>query len=679
MTAMVEADPATLHRGLLPMFAPMTRDLTGWSARIATLLRGFGPYVLIELLLPGGSLIAVLLWLYRRRRMGQMYVTQGRNTAQSESGDCLSRKRQTPSANRRTCSPPREAHVTLRLMNIGDEGVTPQFSPQTSGHDVFPRLQFEAVDILGREHMRHSFSIATPAAVVLAIAAALSLTGCGGSAAAAQAAAAPPPPQVDVAQVVARKVTEFDEFTGRFEAVERVEVRPRVSGYIASVNFAEGREVKKGEVLFVIDPRPYEADYKHAKAQLDQARSQSVLAKSERERATKLLQAHAISQEEYDTRVAGLQQADANVEAAQAALDTAALNLSFTRVTAPISGRISRALVTEGNLVSAGQTMLTTLVSLDPIYVRFDGDEQAYLKYIKLARENAAAHAHAGVNAKTAAGGGKSVAGSGLAKANSSAAQVEPGEAGAEVMVGLADEAGYPHQGVMVFVDNELDPTTGTIRGRARLDNHDRAFTPGLFARVKLMGSNQYDALLINDSAIGTDQTVRYVLVVGADNKVQYRPVKLGPIVDGLRVVTDGLKPGETIVVNGLQRVRPGSAVNPERVAMGERERGDKPQTLFARNSRLAANTRAGNAVSNTSAGAKAGATEADTRAAAGASATPTANLDSSSAQNATTVHADGSAKPAKAAKASDRHRSHVALNTRDAQRPNRDAASSND
>jgi RND family efflux transporter MFP subunit len=419
--------------------------------------------------------------------------------------------------------------------------------------------------------MRHSFSFAAPTAIVLAIAAALTLTGCGSNAAAqaAAAAAAMPPPSVDVAQVVSKQVTEFDEFTGRFEAVERVEIRPRVSGYIASVNFEQGREVKKGDVLFVIDQRPYEADYKHAKAQLDQARSQSTLAKSERERATKLLQAHAISQEEYDTRVAGLEQADANVEAAQAALDTSALNLTFTKVTAPISGRISRALVTEGNLVSTGQTLLTTLVSIDPIYVRFDGDEQAFLRYTKIAREAAQAKA----------------------KGN------EAGTTGSPVMVGLANEGGYPHQGVMVFVDNELDPTTGTIRGRAKLDNHDRAFTPGLFARVKLMGSNQYNALLINDSAVGTDQTVRYVLVVGADNKVQYRPVKLGPIIDGLRVVTDGLTAGETIVVSGLQRVRPGLPVTPARVAMGERQRGDKPETLLARNAKLASNTTPGKAV----------------------------------------------------------------------------------
>ena len=417
--------------------------------------------------------------------------------------------------------------------------------------------------------MRHSFSFAAPTVVVLAVAAALTLTGCGSNAAAqaAAAAAAAPPPQVDVAQVISKQVTEFDEFTGRFEAVERVEIRPRVSGYIASVNFAEGREVHKGDVLFVIDQRPYEADYKHAKAQLDQARSQSTLAKSERERATKLLQAHAISQEEYDTRVAGLEQADANVEAAQAALDTSALNLTFTKITAPISGRISRALVTEGNLVATGQTLLTTLVSIDPIYVRFDGDEQAFLRYTKIARELAA-------QAKSGS------------KAN------EAGTTGSPVMVGLANEPGYPHDGVMVFVDNELDPTTGTIRGRARLDNHDRAFTPGLFARVKLMGSNQYNALLINDSSVGTDQTVRYVLVVGADNKVQYRPVKLGPIIDGLRVVTDGLKAGETIVVSGLQRVRPGSPVTPANVAMGERHRGEgQPETLLARNARLASNS----------------------------------------------------------------------------------------
>src|SRR5438270_176252 len=219
--------------------------------------------------------------------------------------------------------------------------------------------------------------------------------------------------------------------------------------------------------------------------------------------------------------------------------------LEFTRVTAPIAGRISRALVTSGNFVTNGQTLLTTLVSLDPIYVSFDGDEKVYLKYTKLSRDGA----HGGGN---------------------------------PVQVGLADESGYPHQGVMVFVDNALDPATGTIRSRALLDNGDRLFTPGLFARLRLLGAHEHEAVLINDSAVGTDQTVRYVLVVSAGNKAEYRPVQLGPIVDGLRVVESGLASGETIVVNGLQRVRPGAQVQPQRVAMGERRPGEGV-TLLAR------------------------------------------------------------------------------------------------
>ena len=392
--------------------------------------------------------------------------------------------------------------------------------------------------------MRHSFMLLAAASVT-----ALILSGCARNEAAVPKAA--PLPQVSVAPVVSRKVTEFDELTGRFEAVERVEIRPRVSGYISSVNFTEGSEVKKGDVLFVIDPRPYQAERDKAAAGLAQARSQLVLAKSERERAMKLLAQHAISQEEFDTRTAGNEQAEANVEAAKAALDSAALNLEFTRVTAPISGRISRALVTSGNFVTNGQTPLTTLVSLDPIYVSFDGDEQEYLKYSKVARE---------------------------AAVDKSRAAKSP------VQVGLANESDFPHQGVMVFVDNALDPTTGTIRSRALLDNHERQFTPGLFARIKLLGSAQHDAVLVNDSAIGTDQTVRYVLVVDkSNNKVEYRPVQLGPVIDGLRVVQSGLSPGETIVVNGLQRVRPGAQVQPQRISMGERRPGEDA-ALLARN-----------------------------------------------------------------------------------------------
>jgi len=377
--------------------------------------------------------------------------------------------------------------------------------------------------------MRHSYLL-----LAAASAAALLVSACARNVAAQQQAA--PLPQVTVAAALSRKVTEFDEFTGRFEAVERVEVRPRVSGYISSVNFTDGNEVKKGEVLFVIDPRPYVAERDKARAQLAQARSQLALSKSERERATKLLGQHAISQEEYDTRTAGNEQAQASVAGAQAALDAAELNLEFTRVTAPITGRISRALVTSGNFVANGQTLLTTLVSLDPIYVTFDGDEQAYLRYGKLAR----ATAHAGSATRN------------------------------PVVVGLANESGYPHQGIMVFVDNALDPATGTIRSRALLDNRERLFTPGLFARVRLLDSVQHVAVLVNNSAIGTDQSVRYVLVVGADSKVEYRPVQLGPVIDGLRVVQSGLTAGETVIVNGLQRVRPGAQVQTQHVAMGE-------------------------------------------------------------------------------------------------------------
>src|SRR3984893_1502148 len=387
---------------------------------------------------------------------------------------------------------------------------------------------------------------------VLAVVSA-TLSACARNEAATGAAAAPPPPQVTVAQVLSKPVTEFDDFTGRFEAIDRVEIRPRVSGYISSANFTEGSEVKKGDVLFVIDQRPYAAELKHAQAQLNQVKSAQALALSEKARATNLLAQHAISQEEFDTRSSGYEQAEANVQLAESALETAQLNMTYTKVISPINGRVSRANVTLGNLVTNGQTLLTTVVSLDPIYVRFDGDEQAYLRSVKEARDRVAA-------------GSK--------------------EAAAPVLVGLADEAGFPHSGVMVFQDNEVDPQTGTIRTRAKLDNHDRAFTPGLFARVRLLGDKKYDALLINDSAVGTDQTVKYVLVVGADNKVEYRPVKLGPVIDGLRVVREGLKVNDTIVVNGLQRVRPGSPVSPQRVAMGEQHL-HSGKTMYAQNGDL--------------------------------------------------------------------------------------------
>ena len=375
---------------------------------------------------------------------------------------------------------------------------------------------------------------------------ALFAAGCARNEAAEAPAA---PPSVQVAKVVSKPITEFDEFTGRFEAVERVELRPRVSGYVTATRFEQGHEVKRGDVLYVIDPRPYEATLKHARAELARAHTQAELARSERERATRLIEKHAISQEEFDARTAGNEQAAANVAAAEAAVDAAALDLSFTQVRAPIDGLVGRAEVTAGNFVSAGQSLLTTVVSIDPIYVAFDGDEQVYLKYVNMELRG---------------------------ERQSSRTAPNP------VWVGLADEQGHPHQGHMVFLDNELDPNTGTIHARGLFANKDRRFTPGMFARVKLIGSAEYNALLINDSAVGTDQSVKFVLKVGADNKVEYAPVKLGPIVDGLRVVREGLKAGDTILVKGLQQVRPGMPVTPQLVAMGEQQKGD--HTLVAQN-----------------------------------------------------------------------------------------------
>jgi RND family efflux transporter MFP subunit len=391
--------------------------------------------------------------------------------------------------------------------------------------------------------MKRSIAVSVP----VLVAAVLGAAGCARNEA-AQVAVAQQAPRVTVAQVIEQSITDFDEFTGRFVAVERVALRPRVSGYISSVSFAAGREIKKDDVLFTIDPRPYQAELEGAKAELARARAQLELSKSERQRAVKLMAQHAISREEFDSRVSQSEQGEASVRAAAAAVDAAALNLSFTQVRSPIDGLVSHEEVTAGNLVTAGQTLLTTIVSVDKLFVEFEGDEQVYLKYAALARKGELTNAR---------------------------------EATSPVWVGLADETDTPHEGRMVFIDNALDPQTGTIRARALLDNKDRRFTPGLFARVKLTGSAQYDALLVNDSAIGTDQGSRYVFSLDKDNKVQYRPVKLGTLANGLRVVLEGLAEGDYVVVNGLQRVRPGVQVAPERVVMGQQ----------ASNGLLAANT----------------------------------------------------------------------------------------
>src|SRR5262245_24627853 len=371
-----------------------------------------------------------------------------------------------------------------------------------------------------------------------------SLVGCGKT-----ANAPPPPPEVIVAQVLAQKIIDWDEYTGRFQAIDTVEVRPRVSGYIDRVLFREGQAVKKGDTLIVIDPRPYQADYDRAKAGLELAKSQRELAQLEAERVHRLKDSGAVSQEELDERVSALHQQEASVASAQAALNAAALNLSFTKVQAPVAGQTSRAEVTRGNLVTGGNnggTLLTTIVSTDPVYVYFEGDENAYLHYNELARSG---------------------------ERPSSRNVANP------VRVGLANEDGFPHEGHMDFVDNQLNVRTGTIRARAVLDNKAGLFTPGMFARVQLLGSSEHEAILIEERAIGTDQTQNYVLVLDAGNKVEYRSVQLGRAIQGLRIVRKGLKSGETIVVNGLQRVRPGTQVTPKRVTMGA---GMPPPTMTA-------------------------------------------------------------------------------------------------
>lgn len=385
-------------------------------------------------------------------------------------------------------------------------------------------------------------AIVTAFSPLLIAAGALALSGCSSE---ATTAAAPAPTSVSVAAALERQVVEWDEFTGRLEAVESVEIRPRVTGYIESVNFAEGSLVHQGDLLFVIDPRPYKAELDKAEAELARAKARAELAQSDVARSEKLLSIKAVSQEEYDTRINAARESQSNVEAARAALEAVRLDLSFTRVTAPITGRVSKAAVTAGNLVTGGSsaaTLLTTIVSVDPIYVSFEGDEQVYLKYTELARRGERPSSRDAAN---------------------------------PVQMGLANETGYPHKGEMVFVDNQIDPRTGTIRARASFANKDGYFTPGLFARVKLFGHNTFPAVLVDDRAVGTDQSQKFVYVVDADNKVTYRTVKIGRLTDGLRIVHEGLAAGETVVVNGLQRVHPGAVVTPERVAMDARENAE--------------------------------------------------------------------------------------------------------
>lgn len=366
----------------------------------------------------------------------------------------------------------------------------------------------------------------------LAITTALVLSACGKGEEASQQM---PSAKVSVAEVIEQPINEWDEFTGRLEAPESVEVRPRVSGYIDKVAFDEGSLVKKGDLLFQIDPRPFQAEVKRLQAQLQQARASQTRAANEARRGERLRQSNAISAELADARASAATEAQAAVAATQAELDNALLNLSFTRITSPIDGRVSRAEITEGNLVGAGQSLLTTVVSTDKVYAYFDADERVFLKYIELAR-----------------------------KAGSDARGASP------VYLGLSSEAGHPHEGQLDFLDNQVNPRTGTIRGRAVFDNRDGRFTPGLYARLKLVGSGTYPAALIKDEAVGTDLGKKFVLVLDKDNAVQYRAIELGPKLEGLRIVRQGLSKGEKIVVNGLQRAMPGATVDPQAVPMAD-------------------------------------------------------------------------------------------------------------
>lgn len=356
----------------------------------------------------------------------------------------------------------------------------------------------------------------------------LAAAGCT-SGQAGSAPPSPPAPEVTAAKVLFDEVRDWADFTGRLEPVERVDVRPRVGGYVESVAFVEGADVKKGDLLFQIDPRPFRATVDRLRADRERAAAELDLARSYAERAKRLLEQNATSKEESEQRFSDASVAEAKLASVSAALASAELDLSFTRVTAPIAGRVSRAVVTVGNLVEPS-TQLTTLVSVSPVYAYFDIDEQTYLKHVSSSSRG-------------------------------------------DVRVGLIDEDGYPHQARLDFVDNRVDENHGTIRARAVLDNADGRFTPGLFARIRLVSPKQFTAAFVDDRAIGTDLGRKFVLVVGDKNVVQYRPIETGRQIDGLRVVTSGLQPNDVVIVNGLQRVRPGVTVAATQVAMPRSER----------------------------------------------------------------------------------------------------------
>jgi RND family efflux transporter MFP subunit len=341
----------------------------------------------------------------------------------------------------------------------------------------------------------------------------------------------PPPPTVFVSKPLQRKMVDWDDYVGRFEAINSVDVRPRVSGYLQSIGFRDGQVVHKGQVLFVIDPRPYQAALTQARGQEVHAQATLANAKIELARAQKLLADKAISEQELETRRAAEQQAEADLITAQGQVQTAALNLEFTKVVAPLNGRASDRRVAPGNLVSQDTTVLTNITDLDPIRFTFDGAESLYLKYERESQQ-------------------------GSRKSSRYAAN--------PVEIRLQDQPNYVIKGRMDFVDNALDPNSGTIRGRALVPNHDLVLTPGMFGHLRLLGSGGYVGLVVPDNAITTQQSDQIVYVVDAQNKVQQRKIVTGPLVDGLRVVRSGLQADELVVIDGVQRAKVGVTVTPK-------------------------------------------------------------------------------------------------------------------
>jgi multidrug efflux system membrane fusion protein len=366
-------------------------------------------------------------------------------------------------------------------------------------------------------------------AKVLLVGAAAAVAGCNDDRPAAKKAA---PPIVTVTQPVERDITEHEDFTGRTDAVYTVDVRARVSGYLEKVSFKDGDEVKEGDVLFQIDPRQYEADLARNEATVTQAEAHARRLEADYQRAVKLYARGGIGREEYDRITGDRDEAEAAVGIARAARDLAKLNVQWTKVLAPITGRLSRRLVDPGNLVKADDTIMTNIVSQDIMYVYFDIDERTLLRLRRLIREGK-------IKSRT--------------------------ETEVPIHVELADEAGYPHKGVIDFSDNKIDPSTGTLRVRGKIDNpRPRVLSPGLFVRVQLPIGNPHRALMVPEQALGTDQGRKFVYVVDRDRKVLYRTVKVGPLEEGYRVVVDGLKPGERVILSGVQRVKPGIEVNPK-------------------------------------------------------------------------------------------------------------------